>query len=163
MNVVEEYETGEVRRMLSEGKLPRPESKEHAAAFRRAGGRIYGRTLLLCTATLPVGWTVDYEKGQNGMLRDGHNRVRGYFFYKAQDGRGHLRMASRYYVHTEYPAGTDTVRDRLNPHTVLFAPPDSVQDGMAACWRWLDKNYPDWRHPGAYWYPQAKKWWQFWK
>ena len=163
MNAVEEYETREVRRMLGEGKLPRPESKEHAVAFHRAGGRIYGRTLLLCTVTLPAGWTVDYEKGQNGMLRDECDRVRGYFFYKAQDGRGHLRMAGRYYVHTEYPARLCTVRDRLIPDEILFMPDASAEDSLAAAWEWLNVNYPDWRSPIAYWHPQDKKWWQFWK
>ncbi len=116
---------------------------------------------------LPQGWKkVPTNHSMWSNLVDDRGRGRAGIFYKAAfyDRSAHLSLDCRYQAHFDYDlfnkkaVGVTKVYDGTQ---VIFQTEPMSSDGKDSyhisdiCSKqandWLDKNYPDWKNPAAYW------------
>lgn len=155
-------------RMLEAGRLPRPQSQADAHALRKMGVRLRGDGLLL-NARLPDGWQAIQTEDRHGQLLDPQGRVRATLFYKGSvyDTRGHLQVRRRYTAYRGRPGNSAWCVWDWATGTVLFEDtktPDKEQYDRAMAW--LNKNYPRWKDPSAYWNDSSgtpRRSWKLWQ
>lgn len=116
---------------------------------------------------LPEGWqkkATDHSMHSN--LVDNKGRVRARIFYKAAfyDRSANLSLARRYEVSFDYDRSENEgvgVANVTDGGEVIFST-EPIPVNREKSWKtseqanklaveWLDKNYPDWENPGAYW------------
>jgi hypothetical protein len=116
---------------------------------------------------LPAGWTkMRTEHAMHSRLLDAHGRERATIFYKAAhyDRRADLFLSCRYRVIFDYDRFEHNdqvgVAQIMDGETCLYEveiPAQGkpqyqiIEESRQAAFTWLDKHYPEWRNPAAYW------------
>ncbi|HUC01359.1 MAG TPA: hypothetical protein VMA75_00440 [Candidatus Paceibacterota bacterium] len=118
---------------------------------------------------LPAGWKkVSTDHSMHSNLVDDKGRVRARIFYKAAfyDRRADLQSERRFGASVDYGRRekegvavanvTDCGKVIYSTEPVKLPDDDrksyeASDKAQAAAFKWLDKHYPDWRNPGAYW------------
>ncbi|OHB14666.1 MAG: hypothetical protein A2431_00455 [Candidatus Zambryskibacteria bacterium RIFOXYC1_FULL_39_10] len=116
---------------------------------------------------LPTGWRkIPTDHSMWSKLVDDKSRVRARIFYKAAfyDRSANLSLSCRYQVSFDYGRSEKEgvgVTNITDGGKVIFST-EPIPVNREKSWRtseqtnklaveWLDKNYPDWKNPGAYW------------
>jgi len=124
-------------------------------------------------AFLPEGWVKesDSHDPRHMVIRDAKGRVRATMFYKAAfyDRKANVNLRSRYSIRQHYDAPDGTIQWQVYDcetviHTVERKSPSREKEPEAyyellnklyrndgGARDWLDKEFPDWRDPTAYW------------
>jgi hypothetical protein len=128
-------------------------------------GFVFGTDVddLFISVTFPQGWRkVASDHSMWSTLIDDKGRIRAGIFYKAAfyDRKAHMRLDARYTYTNEYPDDGDVAAHVVDGSTAthLFSITGigrsdwSGQDAAnKQCREWLDKHFPDWANPLAYW------------
>lgn len=157
---VERQEADGQRKMIAASKLPIQGPWAEAIALGIIQGESDGD--LFYDSTLPEGWQI--KRTDHSMwsdLLDDQGRRRGGVFYKAafydRSARWNLdrRFKIAYSMLPTQAKYAQVVKDWND--NVLFDPDvPADQDEMGrnseeACIQWLQRNYPEWKSPAAYW------------
>lgn len=97
-------------------------------------------------ATLPSGWTKEAtEHSMWSVIKDDKGRQRAMVFYKAAfyDRAAHMNPCTYYST----SMGDDKTYRVVNASGEIKYHAKDYDDAR----NWLDKHYPDWRNPVAYW------------
>lgn len=147
----------------------------HAVGI-RLGPKVPGDPIFR-EAQLPEGWTTQpsREDSRTTNIVDANGHVRGYIWYKAAsyDRRAYLRILARYWPEPSYTnphsrmcyivkdradgkaIWTSQTLERPKPGTDKPSAWQAYEEAQNGCARaaseWLDKTFPDWKNPGAYW------------
>ena len=125
--------------------------------YEKMGIRIIGETEgdnIFFDVELPQGWKIQpTEHPMWSELVDSKGRIRSSIFYKAvfYDRSAHVRISHRYEVHCEYEGKNKIfyhiVKDNETNKIIFGNVKTSEKDGA----EFLNKAFPDWRNPHAYW------------